>query len=379
MPRPKLIEDQDAVLPSVASTRKERCAVCKVVMQRVTPGHLREHGLTTTRYARLYGERRAPSRAERVAIGSESDPPAATIDAVADRLLDKKVWLGCLADEVSERMMNGPLRQRLSALLVTMLYQRGAIHGEALSILHPALAELRQEWRLAQGGKDGAPTDTDVLLRIVDRASKLVSDSEDAVQKTIKLALEEQKATHLFADGVGPSLYQGTGEKLDMPTGIPTGDRETIRNLLSLIGKAAQGENVVNAQAVVIGDAEGSTIGDGPPPTGGVIRDGANGSSAMGGAGEEGSSAMSGVALDQGSSPPPPSTPVSQVPVPMTRPPTPHPGALTDPTSGAVTDPTPPVTRARTKRARPSSTRGAPAPEPSDGEARQRHRRRAKR
>jgi hypothetical protein len=62
----------------------------------------------------------------------------------------------------------------------------------------------------------------------------------------MKLALEEQKTAHQYSDGIGPALYQGTGEKLDMPVGLPASDREVMRNLLALIGKAANERGTVN-------------------------------------------------------------------------------------------------------------------------------------
>lgn len=275
-----------------------------------------------------------------------SDPPSAMVEAVAERLLDKKVWLSCLVDEVGERMINGPLRKRLSNLLVTMLYQRAQVHGEALAILHPVLAELKEEWRTQQGGQNGGPTDTDVLLRTVDRVAKLVNDSEDAVQKTIKLALEEQKASHQYADSVGPTLYQGTGEKLDMPSGLPSGERETIRNLLSLIGKAANEAGTVEGSVSVpvatgVGGGGSSAmaqelIGDAKTLIGDEV-------GALGG-----SSAMA-KPLEQGSSPPPMGA------------------ASSEPSSGAVTDPIPVRARARKKAAKPRADPEAPAPGSTDG------------
>jgi hypothetical protein len=218
---------------------KERCMICKKVMDRVSAAHLRTHGYTLQRYDRMYGIR--PPRTS-TKSGSLTDPQASNdlVNAVAERLLHDRVWLSCFSDEVGERMMNGPLRQRLSWLLTTMLAQRATVHGKALAMLSGALTELEEDWRVVQGGEDGGPTSTDELLRMVDRAGKLVKESEDAVQRTIKLALEEQRAESQWADAAGPTLYRGDAEKLDMPTGVTTGDREVIRNLLSMIGKHAE-------------------------------------------------------------------------------------------------------------------------------------------
>jgi hypothetical protein len=162
-------------------------------------------------------------------------------------LIESKQWVACLADEVGERMLTGPLRLRLTAQLVTMLAARAKVHGEAITILSHTLAELRQEWRVNAGGENGGATDTDVLLRVVAQAAKLVNDSEDAVQRTMKLALEEQKAALMGASAIGPTLYTGTGEKLDMPAGLPSSDREVMRNLLALVGKAANERGTVDA------------------------------------------------------------------------------------------------------------------------------------
>lgn len=342
--------------------------VCKETMERVTPGHLREHGISIARYERMYGPRRLPSRAERLPSGSVSDPNSALVDAVGERLQESQVWVACVANEVGERMMNGPLRQRLTAMLTTMLFQRYKVHGESLAILSSALEELRAEWRIAQGGENGGPTDTLTLLQVIDRAEKLVGNAEEAVQRTIKLALEEQKASHQYADGVGPTLYTGTGEVLDMPAGLPSGDRETMRNLLAMIGKAANERGTITVEATPSPLPPGAPTTPPHPLTGNrapVQSDNDGGVHP----------------LAQGNDPP---TPSPGGPPP---PPTPAPqggarngrkkrGSLTDPTtSGALTDPTSPSTPSPTGRrtraalderpvndpARPARDEGGPA------------------
>ena len=224
---------------STKKKRQETCRICEHEFPAVTPAHLRSHGYTTARYERMFGVRRPVDARWAMEVGTPSDPNAAMVGAVANRLTEDKQWVACLADEVGERMMSGPLRQRLSYLLTTMLSQRASVHGQALAVLSGALTELQEDWRTLQGGPNHGPTDTDQLLRMVEKASRLVKDSEDAVQRTIKLALEEQKVQADYADSIGPSLFQGDGDHLDMPAGMTTGDRETVRHLLALIGKAA--------------------------------------------------------------------------------------------------------------------------------------------
>jgi len=170
------------------------------------------------------------------------------VDAVAERLVGDKVWLACISDEVGERMMSGPLRQRLSWMLTTMLASRAQVHGEALAVLSGALQELKQDWRTTQGGENGGPTATQTLLTMVEKASKMVKESEEAVQRTIKLALEEQRAESQWADSAGPTLYKGDAEKLNMPAGVNAGDREIMRNLVSMIGKHAERANTLTVE-----------------------------------------------------------------------------------------------------------------------------------
>ena len=256
---------------------RERCAICKVVFDAVTAGHLRTHGYTIARYERLYGARRPDL------VGSVSDPARrldpGTADSgdenrhrlvteIAERLTDDRVWLACVSDEVGERMLSGPMQHRLSMLLTTMLAQRATVHGQAMAVLSSALTELHDDWRITQGGKGGGPTETDVLLRIVEKGAKLVKESEDAVTRTMKLALDEQRQAAEYADALGPALYQGTGETLAMPAGMPAGDRETIRNLLSLVGKAANDAGTIDAVAtpVTAEDPPGEGAGGTPLP-----------------------------------------------------------------------------------------------------------------
>ena len=222
--------------------------ICKQVMDRVSAVHLREHGYTTQRYHRVYGASRPLPSSSR--SGSLTDPTARMdmVNAVAERLVSDKVWLACISDEVGERMMNGPLRQRLSWMLTTMLANRAQVHGESLAVLNGALQELQADWRATQGGEGGGPTDTGTLLSMVEKAGKLVKESEEAVQRTIKLALEEQRAEAQWADTAGPTLYRGEHDKLAMPTGVSTGDREIMRNLVSMIGKHAARANTLSVE-----------------------------------------------------------------------------------------------------------------------------------
>jgi len=227
-------------------SKTQRCRVCNKLFKNITPEHLRTHNITLQRYRRLFGATMPPSTTELMEVGSVSDPQDGLVSAVSERLLQENVWVGCLADEVGERMTTGPMRHRLSLLLTTMLHQRAKVHGQSMSVLCEALNELQESWRITQGGPDGQPTSTEELLRIVDRGTKLVQQSEEAVMRAMKVALEEQRLQTEHADSLGPALYQGTGETLAMPD-LPTGDREIMRALLGMVSKHASEANTIDA------------------------------------------------------------------------------------------------------------------------------------
>lgn len=249
-PRKKPVAKHAAVGPHLPKVKKkakvkrkhhpmQRCMVCKQTMKVVSPAHLRTHGLTGSRYARMYGAPplTSPSSTQRM---STTDPELAK--TVGERLLSDKVYLSTLTSEVGERMINGPLKTRLSMLLSTMLHQRAHVHAEAMAILSGSLQELKAAWRISQGGPGGAPTSTAELLDITRAAGKLAEDAENSVARAIKLALEEQKAASEYADGVGPSLYSGQAEKLGGMADLPAGDRESMRILVRSLARRLQSE-----------------------------------------------------------------------------------------------------------------------------------------
>lgn len=255
--------------------RQAKCYICKETMPTVTAAHLRTHGYTVKRYERMFGARRPlamSGRSDQSLLKADQSPErSAAITELAERLGRDKVWLDTLTDEVGERMLNGPMRLRLTSLCATMLMHRAQVHAGAMTVMSAALNELQEDWRVTQGGKDGAPTPTEELLRVVEKAGKVVRDSEEAVQRTMKLALDEQRTASEYADGIGPTLYQGKAEKLNLPKGLTSGDRETMRGLLSILGRATAEARTIDVQQVPA-DSAATTLylPDGTPPPPGV-------------------------------------------------------------------------------------------------------------
>lgn len=269
-------------------TRQERCYICKQVMPKVSAAHLRNHGYSVQRYERCFGVRRPIHRSTRsdqsLSKPDQSPQRSAAIAELAERLGHDKVWLDTLTDEVGERMLNGEMRHRLTAMCATMLMHRAQVHAGAMTVMSSALRELTEDWRVTQGGKDGAPTSTEELLRIVEKAGKVVRDSEEAVQRTMKLALDEQRTASEYADGIGPTLYQGKAEKLDLPAGLTPGDRETMRGLLGILGRATAEARTIDVgqvpaniapsdvqPGVQSGDAQRDELMAPPTPPPGVV------------------------------------------------------------------------------------------------------------
>ena len=176
---------------------------------------------------------------------------------IADKLTKGKAFVACLADEVGEKLMGGVLRQRLSQALVSTIATRLHVQGKAGALLFDVLGELDQEWRILQGGQDGGPTPTADLVQLANALSKQLRDAEDLTLRTMKLALDEQRLNAEHASSLGPALFEGTGETIDVPVQVGPGEREAIRTLLGNLVKATK-----QVEAVTVGDADTPLTGD---------------------------------------------------------------------------------------------------------------------
>ena len=274
------------------------CLICKQVLPRLTQDHLKAHGLTATRYRRMFSG--APTQppdeptikqlrdhAERLhapatlaalreygvappmaaqslvgdptpsetsgdpaeGFGEPQQPPARPLPspsqqahAVAGALVQSPEFVATMADEVAEAIFSGPLRDRLKLALVTVLGARMKVHGEAHANLAALRAELSLPWRAQQGGKLGGPTPTEQLLAMASQAHNEVIKSEEAVLKTIKLAVDESKGRDDRAKppgGLAPYTADAEGI-IPIPENMTAEQRETVRELLVTLTRGAR-------------------------------------------------------------------------------------------------------------------------------------------
>jgi hypothetical protein len=160
---------------------------------------------------------------------------------LASHLVSEPQFIATLADEVSEAIFSGPLRDRLKLSLVSLLSSRMQSHGEASALLQKVRQELSAPWRLTQGGELGAATDTRELINMAMQMHTEVSRAEETLLKTIKLAIDESKGRDkLDAARGGLAPYTGDAEIIPIPADLSAEERETVRSLLSALTQGAR-------------------------------------------------------------------------------------------------------------------------------------------
>lgn len=165
----------------------------------------------------------------------------ALVQATAAQLLDSDDFVAALADETGELLFTGHFRERLRTSLAMLLAKRMDLHASALAHLKRVREELDQPWRLTSGGKDGEPTPTPHLIGMAGEAHHEVARSEEALLKTIRLALEEgrQNKEAIAALGGRPS-FTGDAEAIPVPPELDAAERETVRSLLHLLRREVE-------------------------------------------------------------------------------------------------------------------------------------------
>lgn len=222
-------------------TRKHRhvtCLVCGGEFRSLTPEHLLTHSLTVQRYSRVFLAGASPA-----ASAAKMDPAGSTLSArqLATRLASDQGFVVQLADEVAEAIFSGPLRDRLRLGLVSLLSSRMTMHADAVALLSRIRKELSAPWRLEQGGALGAPTETKELVQMAMQMHAEVVKGEDALLRTIKLAIDEKKgSTDRDNARGGLQPYTGEAEIIPVPPDLSPGERETVRSLLTLITSTAR-------------------------------------------------------------------------------------------------------------------------------------------
>lgn len=179
---------------------------------------------------------------------------SALVHATAEELVGNDAFVAALADEASELLFTGHFKERLKVSLAQLLNQRLTLHAQAVAHLKNVREELAQPWRLEAGGKDHAPTPTPHLVAMAGEAHHEMVKAEEALLKTIRLSLEEQKQLGLHkAELQGRAAFTGEGDAMPVPPELDAGERETIRSLVHLLqqevtARASRKQMVLEAQ-----------------------------------------------------------------------------------------------------------------------------------
>lgn len=228
------------------SRTRVRCQLCSRLYVRITARHLKTHGYTLARYQRTFVTGCAPAAhllPSGPAGGGPLEPAPAAVRAlaaqVAEGLVENDGFVAALSDEVGELIFTSSLRDRLRLALCGALSKRLELVGRAHAQLALVQEELAEPWRLDAGGKGHGPTPTRDLVGMAGELHHQVTKGEEALMKTVKLALEEGR-THKERLGflAGRPAFQGSpegGEIIDVPPELTSGERETVRGLLSML------------------------------------------------------------------------------------------------------------------------------------------------
>lgn len=245
------------------------CFICGKQFRQITQTHLQRHGYTLARYQRTFDAPIRPQRpaGPRPAVTPRAPSTTAGLPApvapsasayaprVAEHLLGNPEFVAALADEVGELIFTTSMRDRLRTALCSVLSTRLQLHGQAVANLEAIRAELDQPWRVQHGGKDGEPTPTPHLVAMAGEAHQEVTKAEDALLKTVKMAIDETKAQKdaIHALGSRPA-FSGEQASIPVPPELPPSERETVRGLLGLLKQEVEARRAklatpINVQA----------------------------------------------------------------------------------------------------------------------------------
>lgn len=273
--------------PSKKKTRSEKtvtCQVCYLKLPRLTADHARTHGLSLVAYSRIYSPAAPPSALAALLRRPGSAPSAALLDdatraKIAERLLSDPDFIFRLADEVSDVLATGPIRDRVRLALGATVESRIALQGTALSQLSRAYEKLKEPWRLEQA-EQGGPVSTEMLLKVIGTLGQEVSRGEDLVLRAGRLILEEQRSR--AAQGLSTvdatDRFKGGDDNIPLPPPDTTPEeRENMRIMLSQVSELfarSTPARIIDAKATVSAPAlpaPPSQDASFPSPSAGVV------------------------------------------------------------------------------------------------------------
>ena len=95
-------------------------------------------------------------------------------------------------------------------------------------------------WRLQAGGRDGDPTPTPHLVGMAGEAHHEVVKAEEALMRTLKMAMDEAKANKDVLEAYGRHAFVGHDDAIPVPPELPPGEREAVRTLLHMLKQEVQ-------------------------------------------------------------------------------------------------------------------------------------------
>lgn len=230
------------------------CQLCGQAFKAIHPNHLLTHGYTAEQYVRVFAAPLAPpisahtphtsgqghpgGRAAMELARRDVTPrvPADITSTVAQQLLGNPDFVAALATDVQATILGGPIRDHLRLALASVLTTRMELHGKAAANLIAVREELSQSWRVDAGGHDGDPTPTLHLVAMAGEAHAEVSKTEEALLRTIKLAIEETRVKdHSTTSLSGRPAFSGDAERIPVPPELPAAEREVVRTLFGLL------------------------------------------------------------------------------------------------------------------------------------------------
>jgi hypothetical protein len=248
--------------------RAEKTVVCQVCLERlprITGDHVRTHGMTLRAYISAYTPSLAPSALAHLSRRPGTARPAALLDpdfarTLAERTASDPDFIFRLADEVSDVLATGPIRDRIRVALGAVIDARVEMQSRALAMLSRAYDELKEPWRMRQA-EAGGPVPTSRLLDVISTLATEVARGEDTIVRAGRLVLEEQR-TRLSA-GLSTvdaaDRFKGVGADVPLPPADSTPEaREDMRIMWNQLMRAfgrAQERRTISAQATVVGTA----------------------------------------------------------------------------------------------------------------------------
>jgi len=214
-----------------------QCQLCGRKMAQITVRHLEVYHpeVSIEEYQRQF---KGTTSGQLQLAAAPKETTAALAQTVAERILADKGILDSITDRVGQTLFSGKTKEHIIGAVLAALQLRLGTLNVAAERVARLNEELFEDWRLKEGGPDGAPTPTDQLVRMGYLAS---GDAHNIVDEIIRMAnLVVQENHGAMAPSVNVNLFSGLHEKIPMPGDMTPDRREKVRVFI---------ENVIRPKA----------------------------------------------------------------------------------------------------------------------------------